>query len=119
MFIYLIVCNDELAKEFTDESNKKCKKASMIIKDVVEKLEQGTVTVHDLDMLTFHKEKAMKLLPAVTSKFDANGVEELIDRRNLDVQKFTGYYSAVKLLLYYCEDIAEGTYYSHFIDLLF
>ena len=104
------MCNDELAEEFTDESNKKCKEASMVIKDVVEKLEQGNVTIYELHMLTLHKDKAMKLLPAVTSKLDANGVKALIDRRNLDVQMFRGYYSTVKLLLYYCGDIAEGMY---------
>jgi len=104
------VCKDELAGEFTDESNKKCKEASMVIKDVVEKLERGSVTVHELNMLTLHKEKAMKLLSAVASKLDANGVKILIDRRNLDVQKFNEYYSVVKLLLFYCEDITEGLY---------
>jgi len=107
-FIFFIVCKDELAKEFTDESNKKCKEASTVIIDVAEKLEQGNITVHELDILTLHKEKAMKLLPAVASKFDANGVKELIQRRNSEVQKFKEYYSAVKLLLCYFGDIVEG-----------
>jgi len=98
---------DELAKEFTDECTKKCAEAFMIITDVVERLEQGKVTVHELHTLTIYKEKAVKLLSVATPNFD---VDKLIDQRNSEILKFNEYCSAVKLLLQCCENFAEGTW---------
>lgn len=98
---------DELAKEFTDECTKKCTEAFIIIKDVVERLEQGKITVRELDTLTIYKKKAVKLLPVVSPNLDA---DKLIDQRNSEILKFEEYRFAVELLLQYCDKIAEGTW---------
>ena len=110
IFLLNVVGKDELAQEFTDECKKKCTEASIIVKVVVERLEQGKVTVHELNTLTMHKEKAVKLLPVVSSNLDADSVDKLIDQRNSEVCKFKEYCAAVKLLLQCCDNIAEGTW---------
>ncbi|XP_065899490.1 E3 ubiquitin-protein ligase rnf213-alpha-like isoform X3 [Dysidea avara] len=100
--------NDDLAQEYNDESKKKCKQASIIIKDLSERLEHGKITIHELDMLTKDKDKTIKLLPSVVSNLDADNVEKLLNQRNCDVKKFVEYCSLVKMLLCYCKDIAKG-----------
>ena len=74
-----------------------------------EKLEQNKVTVHDLKVLTSHKEKAMKLFPPEVQA-NNKSIEELINKRNAEVLQFQKYCFKVKILLQYCGEIAKGMY---------
>ena len=103
------MAKDDLAQDFTNDCNKKCTEATIVVRDIVEKLEQGKVKIYELDELTLHKDKAAKLLPAVISRLDASSVDKLIEQRNSEVNKFKEYLSSVKLLMLHCRSFAEGT----------
>ena len=87
----------------------------MFLSDIAEKLKQGKVKVQELELLTSHMMQAVNLFsPKVAEKATndaAFSIKDIITQRNSEVQRFQSYCSTVRILLEYCENIADGMYY--------
>ena len=104
-----VVLNDKLAKSYSEECTKKCSEAHKYIKNLIEKLNIGSITVEELHNLTSHISQVVKLFAVVTAEISASlDFSQVISQRNDEFKKFELHYRAIKILLEYCNDISEG-----------
>ena len=104
--------NDKLARSFSEECTKKCTEAYEYIMDLIEKSKTGSITVEELHNLTSHTSQVTQLYSVVATETSASlDFAQVIAQRNNELDKFKLHHNAVKVLLEYCKDISEGTYY--------
>ena len=104
--------SSHIAQQFTEDCCKICGKAIQCFIDTVEKLKQGTLMVKELDVLNSHKLETMSLfssnLIGKIMKDSSLNIEDLIHKRNSDIQKFQSHCSAIRTFLGYCTSISAG-----------
>ena len=107
-----LASSDCLANHFTDECVLLCSDALKFLIDLVESLEHKKVSVQQLKALVSHSSHLVDLFsPKVTKMITDDpsfNIEDLIAKRNNEVEKFELYCSKVRILFKHCESIANG-----------